>query len=73
MNIALLSPSSSYQHLAKKFTEQGNSVEFYYEQPVKLALKPHFFMASGIPVCRSKDMHMMLNSNKIPYFFVNNK
>lgn len=73
MNIALLSPSSSYQHLAKKFTEQGNSVEFYYEQPVKLALKPHFFMASGIPVCRSKDMHMMLSGNKIPYFFVNNQ
>jgi phosphoribosylamine-glycine ligase len=73
MNIALLSPSSSYQHLAKKFTEQGHNVEFYYEQPVKLALKPNFFMASGIPVCRSKDMHMMLNSNKIPYFFVNNQ
>jgi phosphoribosylamine-glycine ligase len=73
MNIALLSPSSSYQHLAKKFTEQGHNVEFFYEQPVKFTQMPKFFMASGIPVCRNRDMHMMLNNNKVPYFFVNNQ
>jgi phosphoribosylamine--glycine ligase len=73
MNIALLSPSSSYQHLAKKFIEQGHTVDLLLEQPVKFTQMPKFFMASGIPVCRSKDTHMMLNSNKIPYFFVNNQ
>ena len=73
MNIALLSPSSSYQHLAKKFVEQGHVVQLFRDHPINFMKKPQFFMASGIPVCRSKDMHMMLNTNKIPYFFVNNK
>jgi phosphoribosylamine--glycine ligase len=73
MNIALLSPSSSYQHLAKKFIEQGNSVEFFLEQPVKLTKIPQFFMASGMPPCRSRDMHNLMVNNRIPYFFVNNE
>lgn len=73
MNIALLSPSSSYQHLAKKFIEQGNSVEFFLEQPVKLTKIPQFFMASGMPPSRSRDMHNLMVNNRIPYFFVNNE
>jgi len=73
MNIALISPSSSYQHLAKKFTEQGNSVEFFYESPIKLTQMPKFLMASGFPVCKDKDTHLLMKQNKIPYFFVNHK
>jgi len=73
MNIALCSKSSSYHHLSKKFIEQGNNVDFYYDNPVKFNQKPIFFMASGIPVCRTKELHTMLMTTRIPYFFVNNK
>jgi len=73
MNIALLSKSSSYQHLAKKFIDQGHTVEMFYDMSIKLSTKPKFFMASGIPVCRNSYMHSLLSNNKIPYFFVNNK
>lgn len=73
MNIALISKSSSYEHLAKKFRQQGNTVEIFHEQSIKMTAKPKFFMASGIPVCRNGELHSLLSNNKIPYFFVNNK
>jgi len=73
MNIALISKSSSYDHLASKFQKQGHSVEVFYDQALKLTTIPKFVMASGIPVCRDSYVHTLLTNNKIPYFFVNNK
>jgi len=73
MNIALISKSSSYEHLANKFQQQGNTVEVFHEQEIKLISKPKFFMASGIPICRNGEIHSLLSNNKIPYFWVNNK
>ena len=68
MNIALISKSSSYDHLASKFQKQGHSVEVFYDQALKLTTMPKFVMASGIPVCRDSYVHTLLTNNKIPYF-----
>lgn len=73
MNIALISKSSSYEHLASKFKKQGHNVEIFHDHALKLTSMPKFVMASGIPVCRDSYTHTLLINNKIPYFFVNYK
>ena len=77
MNIALWSHSSSYVHLSKKFIEQGNFVDLYYDIPTKFKQKPMFFMSIaapwGITSRESYNLHKLLTDTNTPHFFVNHK